>query len=369
MKILCVHQGAELYGSDRSFALSVKTLRNKFPTAELTVVLPKKGELVSYLEPYIDHLRIASVGTVQRSDLRKPFSTAKSLLISTYNAWKDIQNYDVIYINTIVVFAYMIAAIFTQKLTLNHVREIPGKKEGLIFSLLFRLNRSHLIFNSKYTKNSYSFMSAKRSHVVLNGVDVQSEELIPLPKKTFNILLIGRVHENKGQLLAIETIKLLAQEYPFIRLRIVGSAVDGQDWQLENVLDAIKSNQLEDIVEHIPFQADPQKQFLWSTISLVPSILPESFGRVAVESMAFGRPVIASELGGLTEIIQNDKGGYLFNVGNKKDLALKISLLLNDTDLLHEKSTEAFECFKSQFSESVYIDKFSKTFEQILQQR
>ena len=369
MKILCVHQSAELYGSDRSFALSVKTLREKYSSAEITVVLPKKGELIPLLKPHINYLNIADVGTVQRSDLRMPFSTMKRLFVSTYNAWKNIKNYDVVYMNTIVVFAYMIASIFTRKLTINHVREIPAKKEGMIFSLLFRLNRSHLIFNSNYTQKAYSFVRHERSHVVLNGIEAVNEKLRPLPLKTFNILLIGRIHENKGQLLAIEAVKLLAQEYPFIRLRIVGSPVNGQDWQLDKILEAIKSNQLQNIVEHIPFEPDPKKHFLWSTISLVPSILPESFGRVAVESMAFGRPVVASELGGLTEIIKNDIGGYLFKVGNKNDLVLKISLLLNDKYLLQEKSIEAFECFKIRFSESVYVEKFSETFEQILQQR
>jgi len=367
MKILCVHQGAELYGSDRSFALSIKTLRDKYPAAEITVVLPCTGDLVPLLEPYIDHLQIADVGTMQRSDFRNPLSIAKKIFSSAYKAWKNIRKYDVVYMNTIVVFSYMIASVFTNKLTINHVREIPGKKEGLIFSLLFRLNRSHLIFNSKYTQDSFSFLSKERSYVVLNGVLGPTEIPIQASESTFNILLIGRINAWKGQILALEAIKSLAKKYPVIRLRIVGGTAERQEFYITDLIDSIKEHNLESIVKHYPFQSDPTEHFRWSNISLVPSTKPEPFGRVAIESLAFGRPVIASNHGGLIEIIDGDVGGYLFKNNDAIDLALKISALIDDKNLMSEKSKEASKCFNSRFSEDVYVEKFSTTFDRVLQ--
>lgn len=367
MKILCVHQGAELYGSDRSFALSVNTLREKYRHAEITVVLPKNGKLIELLEPFTDNIKFQDVGTIQRADIRTPFSTVKRLIVSSYRAWKNMKNYDIIYMNTIVVFAYMIAAVFMRKLVINHVREIPGKKEAMVFSLLFRLNRTHLIFNSLYTQQSFSYLNPNRCNVVLNGLKAFESTQSFVSGRTFNILVIGRIHVNKGQLLAVEAVKLLVDKYPNVRLRIVGSPVDGQPWQLEDVLELIKLHDLEKVVEYIPFQSNPQEHFLWSTISLVPSIKPESFGRVAIESLGLGRPVVASNLGGLVEIIQNDVGGYLFNVGDVNDLASKISLFLEDDGLLRKKSIEASRCFDRRFSENIYKKNFSDTFERLLQ--
>jgi glycosyltransferase involved in cell wall biosynthesis len=368
MKILCVHQGAELYGSDRSFALSVKTLRDKYPESTLTVIIPKKGDLISLLEPFVNEIIIQDVGAIQRSDLSHPLLTLKKLCVSSYHAWIKMKEYDVIYMNTIVVFAFMMASIFSRKVIVQHIREVPGKNEALIFSALLRINSSYLIFNSNYTKKSYMFLNKNKINVVLNGVEALDFEKTSTSKNFFNILLIGRVHVNKGQLLAIEAIKLLLDTYPMIRLRIVGSPVDGQICQLDNLLKAIKSNQLENIVEHISFQSDTKEHFLWSTISIVPSILPESFGRVAIESMSLGRPVIASELGGLVEILQDDFGGYLFKVGDENDLALKISLLIDDKELLKKKSAEAKLCFEKKFSESIYMNNFKNTFDKILKQ-
>lgn len=366
MKILCVHQGAELYGSDRSFALSVETLRDKYPEATLVVIIPNEGELIPYLEPFVNEIIIQDVGAIQRSDFKLPFSTLIRLCKSSYLAWKRIKHFDVVYMNTIVVFAFMIASIFSTKTIIHHIREIPSKTESYIFSLLFRLNKSFLIFNSQYTKNSFSFLKQGSNNVVLNGVQAfESEEKIK-NQSTFNILLIGRINAWKGQTLAIKAIELLASKYPQIRLRIVGSAAEGQEFYVENMLTCIKQLELSKYIEYVSFQNDPKEHFYWSTISVVPSTKPEPFGRVAIESLALGRPVIASNHGGLIEIIKADIGGYLFNAGDENDLAIKISLLIDDEELLRKKSVEAKDCFEKNFSEKVYKKNFNFTFNQIL---
>jgi len=368
MKILCVHQAAELYGSDRSFALTIKALRGHYPDAEIVVVLPKSGPLEELIEPLVNCIEIRDIGTMQRSDIKKPIQTIKRLGVAIFHAIKHMTKYDVVYINTIVVFAYMIGAIFTKKLVINHIREIPSKKESLVFSLLFRFNRAHLIFNSNYSLNSYSYIKSARSHVVLNGLKALDRNVKFELSQTFNILVIGRIHINKGQLLAIEAIKLLITQYPHIRLRIVGSPVNGQEWQVKKLEEAIIFNKLEEVVEFIPFDSNPLRHFTWSTISLIPSIKPESFGRVAIESFSIGRPVVATKLGGLAEIIKNNVGGYLFNCNDKNDLAAKISLFLNDESLLYEKSEEAYQSFEDNFSEDIYINNFCSTFDKLLNQ-
>ena len=368
MKILCVHQGADLYGSDRSFAMSVSILRERFPSAEISVVLPRTGKLAPLLEPFIDNFQVADVGAMQRSDLRKPLSASSRLFLSAIRAWKNIQEYDVVYLNTIVVFSYMIASIFSKKIIINHVREIPGRRECGIFSVLFWLSKSNLIFNSQYTMKSFPFLIRGRSNIVLNGV--RRPPTIPSQSvgSTFNVLLIGRINAWKGQMLALEAIRILAASNPNIRLRIVGGAPSQQGFYVTNLLAKIKSYNLEKFVQYYPFQSDPSEHFVWSNISLVPSTRPEPFGRVAIESMAFGRPVIASDHGGPVEIIVDDFGGFLFKNNSVDDLVSKISMLAHDKVLLSKKSFEAVKCFESRFSESVYIDQFSSTFNKILNQ-
>ncbi len=366
MKILCIHQGAELYGSDRSFALSIKTLREKYPKSTIVVIIPKRGELIPLLEPFVNEITIQDVGAIQRSDFKKPFSTLKKLTSSTFKAWKTLKDYDVIYMNTIVVFAFLIASIFARKVVIHHIREIPTKSESKVFSLLFKLNRSFLIFNSQYTMNSFVGLNRKSASVVLNGVKAFESRNIVKDLNTFNILIIGRINAWKGQLLAIEAFEALVVRFPHIRLRIVGSAIKGQEFFVEKILAEISTKKLEDKIEYVPFQSSPEENYYWADITLVPSTKPEPFGRVAIESLALGKPVIAANHGGLVEIIKSNYGGFLFNACDASDLAKKIAYLIEDEELLKLKSLEAKDCFTKGFSEEVYMENFKRTFEHIL---
>lgn len=77
-----------------------------------------------------------------------------------------------------------------------------------------------------------------------------------------------------------------------------------------------------------------------AVLCVVPSIWPEPFGIVAIEAMACGRAVIASDTGGLREIIDDGIDGILFQSGNANDLAQKIEHLL-DNRALRKKIGEA----------------------------
>ena len=59
------------------------------------------------------------------------------------------------------------------------------------------------------------------------------------------------------------------------------------------------------------------------------SIQPESFGRVAVESQAMGKVIVASDIGGSKETIIDNKTGILFEAGNSEEMSKKIIELLN----------------------------------------
>ena len=66
-----------------------------------------------------------------------------------------------------------------------------------------------------------------------------------------------------------------------------------------------------------------------SDIIVSASIEPEAFGRVSVEAQSMEKPIIASNIGGSKETIQNEKTGFLFESGNASALAEKLNELLN----------------------------------------
>ena len=70
MNITCVHQGYELYGSDRSFVETVHAIRAAFPAATIEVVLPQHGPIVRLLEPLASRITIEPLWILRRKDLK-----------------------------------------------------------------------------------------------------------------------------------------------------------------------------------------------------------------------------------------------------------------------------------------------------------
>ena len=68
-------------------------------------------------------------------------------------------------------------------------------------------------------------------------------------------------------------------------------------------------------------------------ICVVPSLWPEPFGIVALEGMACGRPVIATRVGGLQEIVVDEETGCLVDPGNVEQFADRLERLMDDPDL------------------------------------
>ncbi len=71
MRILCVHQGYELYGSDRSFVESVAALREAWPDADIEVVLPRDGPIVAPLRSRASRVRFAPIWVLRRSAIAR----------------------------------------------------------------------------------------------------------------------------------------------------------------------------------------------------------------------------------------------------------------------------------------------------------
>src|SRR5258708_38965054 len=69
MRIICVHQGYELYGSDRCFIESVAAIRAAWPDAEIEVVLPRDGPIVRHLREIASRIVLEPIFVARRRDL------------------------------------------------------------------------------------------------------------------------------------------------------------------------------------------------------------------------------------------------------------------------------------------------------------
>ena len=133
------------------------------------------------------------------------------------------------------------------------------------------------------------------------------------------VLFIGSLINSKGPLLLLKAIKGLD-----CCCKIYGEGILRSDLQQF----ITKYNLNAQIYEPVPYEKIPE---IYATADIVvfPSLWPEPFGRIALEAMAAGKPIIASRIGGIAEVITPETG-LLFEPNNVADLRGKIIAFLED---------------------------------------
>jgi glycosyltransferase involved in cell wall biosynthesis len=104
-------------------------------------------------------------------------------------------------------------------------------------------------------------------------------------------------------------------------------------------------------------QEDLPRHLRAADVLVMPTIAQEALGRTAVEAMAAGRPVIASRLGGLPYTVIDGLTGLLCEPGDARDLASKITLLLDNAALRERLGLAGRKRFEEHYSWDVIIER------------
>lgn len=359
-KILFVHQGFELYGSDKMLLLNIKAASEKYPEKEIIVVLQKKGILSYILEnKYNVEVLIKTSGVIRKYDLKRFNFSAFYRIISFFRLIRFLNSFELVYINSIVIIDYILAARFIKTNVFIHVHELPVGFAVKVFSKLLSFSKAKLIFVSEASKNSFNTLKNKNQIIIWNGIKAIKEiEIGENNKGKIRLLLIGRINTWKGQALLIKAISLLKFNVKEnIYVRIVGDVFLNQHYLINKLFEQINHYKLQNMIEILPFTQTPEIHYNWADVVVIPSILPEPFGLVAIEAMSLGKLVIASNHGGLKEIIDDNVNGILFEPRNEKDLAEKISEIINNPNKIKELGENSLKKFQSQFNEEIYKKK------------
>jgi len=183
----------------------------------------------------------------------------------------------------------------------------------------------------------------ERFCVIGNGVNIKkySSASPTFLKQSFNkriILMVSRFSEQKDHTTLIKAFKIVTNKRKDVHLFLVG---EGKT--LGDMRKIVEDNLLGSDVTFLGARNDVPNLMALSDIG-VQSSKWEGFGLTAVEFMASGTPVIASDVKGLSEVVQD--GGILFKQGNYKDLAKIILRLMDDACFYREISIKAYK--KSQ---------------------
>ena len=355
--ILCVHQGYELYGSDRTFIQSVTALRQAYPDAALTVHLPQQGKLSDALIGKADRFVYGRLSVFRRGSFR--LSSLYQLIKNIRFNQQLVKESNLVYINSAVVFSYVFLSFFRKERFILHIHEIPTGLAKLYFCLISLFTRALCITNSQATKSA--LCASDKARVLYNGVkDIPKQVPVTLSgDNRLSLLLIGRLNSWKGQDIAIEAMSLLAnQGKRHIHLNIVGSYFGNHRHYLTALQDMVVKYGLDDQVHFHHFSDNPSGFYHSCDVVLVPSTQPEPFGLVAIEGMNFNKPVIATNHGGLTEIVRDNQTGFLIAPGSADDLAAAILRYDEDRALMTKHGQAGKIRFQDYFLEESYTQNF-----------
>ena len=284
------------------------------------------------------------------------------------------RQFQLVYSNTVAVFG---GALFARRHGLPHVwhvREIVAGSPALslVFRKLVRWLSQTAICNSNETRSWIADgdpLRAARYLAVWNGVDVAAQtvdreaarrSLGAAPGEVL-FVLVGRINAWKGQQLLVQAFAAMVRQgvagQVGLRLAIVGSAFAGQEHWLRQLQAAVAaSGCAEQIVVH-PFRSDVEAVWGAADVVVVPSTDPEPFGRVAVEAMAFARPVIAAAHGGLVEIVQQGVTGLLVPPRDAPALTNAMAALAADPSLRAAMGQAGLARQRAVFSAQGYADR------------
>ncbi|TRO61873.1 glycosyltransferase family 1 protein [Candidatus Bathyarchaeota archaeon] len=193
-------------------------------------------------------------------------------------------------------------------------------------------------YEKKFLVSKFSLNDEKVS-VIPNGVEVDKFRNLPDPhsmisryglKKSRVALFVGRIERKKGIQYLLRAASKVVTEFPNFKILVVGP-----DWGYQNELKKIAKNlKIENIVIFAGQlnELDLLKAYNLSEFSVLPS-LGEATGLTILESMAAGRPIVASRLPTISEFSTHEKDGILFEPGNSEKLANSIISLMSNQKL------------------------------------
>lgn len=243
---------------------------------------------------------------------------------------------------------------------------------GFYSSIMTKANKVICVSNSikEYIQTNYNTKEDKIL-VIPRGVDIElfcansiDKNFIDKFKEDFNlkekfiVSSVGRVTQLKDYETFIKAISFIKKDINNIVGLIVGGVRSDKQEYLNSLKNLIKDLNLEDNIVFAGSQSKIAEVYALSDVIVSSSKKPESFGRAVAEAIALNTPVVATNHGGVKDIIIENKNGFFFEIGNEKELSKKILKA-------KELKFDGYSYIKETFSLENMVEKTIEVYESI----
>lgn len=206
----------------------------------------------------------------------------------------------------------------------------------------------------------YGFDSSKIVYIS-NFLDIEKYQPNYRYKNYF--IYLGRLSEEKGILTLVESMKAVDAA---AELWIIGTGPVEND-----VTELIERSNLQNKVRLLGFKSGIELAELIKNamFGVIPSECYENAPYSALEMMAYGKPIIGANVGGIPELVDNEKTGMIFRMGDPQDLAMKINKLVSNSELIQYYGENARNKLEENFNSTIHYQKIYSAYQTAIDRR
>jgi glycosyltransferase involved in cell wall biosynthesis len=217
--------------------------------------------------------------------------------------------------------------------------------------------------NSDWLRRRLLADGVEAGEAVPNGVPVRSAR--PPLTDPPTVAFAGRLVPKKGLDVLLEAMALVVAELPEARLLIAGDGPERRRVDETVAASGLAANVV--ALGHRP-RAELEPLLAGAWVQAVPSRWEEPFGNAAAEAMMRGTAVVASDTGGLRELVEDGGTGFLVPRGDAHALARALLRVLGDAELAERLGAAARAKALAELTEDRMLDRFLELYEQLLRQ-
>jgi glycosyltransferase involved in cell wall biosynthesis len=228
-----------------------------------------------------------------------------------------------------------VASALGQKVAVVRTRSDARSVKARVGSGFLFKHTQRVIAAADYIRESYLDqlkLPGRKVVTIYQGVSLDDFDVTPLPEKP-TIGIVARLDPVKGHRYLLEAVALLKNIYPDLKVKIAGQEENIKQRELERMTERLG---IESMVDFMGYQRSVSEVMARCSIGVIASVGSEAVSRVALEWMAAGRPVVATRVGCLAELVKDTQSGCLVEPRNAPALARTIGDLLR-----HPKQMES----------------------------
>jgi glycosyltransferase involved in cell wall biosynthesis len=216
------------------------------------------------------------------------------------------------------------------------------------------------ITNREKIEKIYSGIQLDQFRPVTTDVKMKNRKKWRLKKEDLVIGIVSKLWEGKGHITLIEAFKALKQRLNDVKLVVVG---EGDLYgELQKSVD---EDGLSGSVLFTGFQMDVSEILSTFDVAVLPSFF-EGMGRVLLEAMAMEKPVVASRVGGIPDLVKHQLNGLLVKPGDVTGLTDALEQILSDGVLSNKMGKEGRKRMQEQFSADIMVQSIDKVYRELL---